>query len=61
MRAATASAIMLIEPVGAAVLAVTLLGEQLTAATLAGTVLLLCAMVFLARAESRLAGDTAVS
>ncbi|WP_261569108.1 DMT family transporter [Frankia gtarii] len=57
VRAGTTSAIMLIEPVGAAVLAVTLLGEQLSAATLIGTLLLLSAVVCLVMAEVRLAGD----
>lgn len=61
VRAATASAVMLIEPVGAAVLAVTLLGEQLTVATLIGTLLLLSAVVCLVMAETRLADDSAVS
>lgn len=58
VRAATASVVMLIEPVSAAVLAVLLLGERLTAATVSGTVLLLGAIAGLAVAESRLApGD----
>ncbi|GEC07022.1 membrane protein [Streptomyces spinoverrucosus] len=41
VRSATVSVIMLLEPVSAAVLAVTLLGEQLTTATLIGTLLML--------------------
>ncbi|MER7579666.1 EamA family transporter [Kitasatospora sp. NPDC097691] len=53
VRAATASVVMLIEPVGAAVLAVLLLGERLTAATVIGTVLMLTAIAGLAVAESR--------
>ncbi|KJE25304.1 putative permease, DMT superfamily [Frankia torreyi] len=61
VRAATASTIMLIEPVGAAVLAVVVLGEQLTAAMLVGAVLLLFPMILLARVEARLAGGTVVS
>jgi DME family drug/metabolite transporter len=54
LRAATASVMMLLEPVSAAVLAVLFLDEQLTAATVAGTVILLGAIVALALAESRL-------
>ncbi|WP_263172104.1 DMT family transporter [Streptomyces sp. SCSIO ZS0520] len=53
IRSATVSVIMLLEPVSAAVLAVTLLGEQLSWATLAGTVVLLAAVAGLAAAESR--------
>ncbi|MFC5887353.1 DMT family transporter [Kitasatospora aburaviensis] len=53
VRAATASVVMLIEPVGAAALAVLLLGERLTAATVVGTVLMLTAIAGLAVAESR--------
>ncbi|MGP3966873.1 DMT family transporter [Streptomyces sp. 6N223] len=56
VRAATAAVVMLIEPVSAAALAVLLLGESLTVATVAGTVLLLGAIAGLAVAESRLAG-----
>jgi DME family drug/metabolite transporter len=58
VRAATASAVMLIEPVSAAVLAVLLLGERLTVATVTGTVLLLAAIAGLAVAESRLAAKS---
>ena len=53
VRAATASVMMLLEPVSAAVLAVVLLAERLTAATVAGTVILLGAIAALALAESR--------
>ncbi|MGY0022452.1 DMT family transporter [Streptomyces sp. YJ-C3] len=53
VRSATVSVIMLLEPVGAAVIAVTLLGERLTAATVAGTVLMLAAVLGLAVAEAR--------
>lgn len=52
VRAATASMMMLLEPVSAAVLAVGLLGERLTAATVAGTVVLLTAAAGPAFAES---------
>ncbi|MFG2196560.1 DMT family transporter [Streptomyces sp. NPDC048639] len=55
VRAATASVIMLIEPVSAAVIAVALLGERLTTATVLGTLLLLAAVAGLAVAEARLA------
>ncbi len=55
VRAATVSVIMLLEPVSAAVIAVGLLGERLTAATVAGTLLLLAAVTGLAFAETRLA------
>ncbi|MDJ1138081.1 DMT family transporter [Streptomyces iconiensis] len=58
VRAATASAVMLIEPVGAAVLAVGLLGEPLTAATLTGTLVLLSSLLFLIRAETVGARET---
>ncbi|WP_405620356.1 DMT family transporter [Streptomyces sp. NBC_01508] len=57
VRSATVSVIMLLEPVSAAVIAVGLLGEQLTAATVVGTLLLLAAVVGLATAEARLASD----
>ncbi|MEU9980797.1 DMT family transporter [Streptomyces sp. NPDC050856] len=55
VRAATVSVIMLLEPVSAAVIAVTVLGERLTAATVTGTSLLLVAVAGLAAAEMRLA------
>lgn len=53
VRAATASVIALIEPVTAAVIAVLLLGEHLTAPTVAGTVVLLTAVSALVLAETR--------
>ncbi|MGW2638362.1 DMT family transporter [Streptomyces sp. NPDC001348] len=53
VRAATVSVIMLLEPVSAAVLAVALLGEHLTASTVAGTVLMLGSVTGLAVAEAR--------
>ncbi|MEU9559031.1 DMT family transporter [Streptomyces fumanus] len=53
VRSATVSVIMLLEPVSAAVLAVALLGEHLTAATLTGTLLLLGSVTGLAVAEAR--------
>ncbi|MFI9630619.1 EamA family transporter [Streptomyces sp. NPDC052042] len=52
LPAATASVMMLLEPVSAAVLAVVLLEERLTAATVTGTVVLLAAIAGLAAAES---------
>jgi drug/metabolite transporter, DME family len=52
VRSATASVIMLLEPVAAALLAVTLLGERLTPATLAGTLLLLGSVTGLTVAEA---------
>nr|WP_180217966.1 EamA family transporter [Streptomyces albus] len=56
VRAATASVVMLIEPVSAAVLAVGLLGERLTVPMLLGTLVLLTGVVFLTRAEAARAG-----
>nr|WP_175439394.1 DMT family transporter [Streptomyces vilmorinianum] len=53
VRAATVSVIMLLEPVSAALIAVTVLGEELTAATVVGTLLLLTAVTGLAFAEAR--------
>ncbi|MGW1495274.1 DMT family transporter [Streptomyces sp. NPDC002402] len=53
VRAATVSVIMLLEPVSAAVIAVTVLDERLTGATVAGTSLLLAAVAGLAVAETR--------
>ncbi|MYX26882.1 EamA family transporter [Streptomyces sp. SID8381] len=53
VRSATVSVIMLLEPVSAAVLAVALLGERLTPATLAGTALMLGSVAGLAVAEAR--------
>ncbi|MEV0095554.1 EamA family transporter [Streptomyces sp. NPDC050738] len=55
VRAATVSVIMLLEPVSAAVIAVTVLGEQLTAATVVGTLLLLASVTGLACGELRAA------
>ncbi|MEU7280132.1 EamA family transporter [Streptomyces sp. NPDC045431] len=55
VRAATVSVIMLLEPVSAAVIAVAVLGERLTAATVTGTLLLLTAVAGLAAAEARAA------
>ncbi|MFI0239322.1 DMT family transporter [Streptomyces sp. NPDC016845] len=53
VSSATVSVIMLLEPVAAALIAVTLLGERLTAATVAGTALMLVAVVGLVVAEAR--------
>ncbi|GAA3783268.1 EamA family transporter [Streptomyces coacervatus] len=53
VRSATVSVIMLLEPVSAAVLAILLLGERLTAATLVGTLLMLGSVAGLALAEAR--------
>ncbi len=53
VRSATVSVIMLLEPVGAAVLAVVLLGEHLTAPTFTGTLLMLGSVAGLAVAETR--------
>ncbi|NEA47551.1 EamA family transporter, partial [Streptomyces sp. SID10815] len=53
VRSATVSVVMLLEPVSAAVLAVALLGERLTPATLAGTALMLGSVAGLAVAETR--------
>ncbi|MEU8956676.1 DMT family transporter [Streptomyces sp. NPDC048518] len=53
VRSATVSVIMLLEPVGAAVIAVVLLGEALTAATVVGTALMLAAVTGLGVAETR--------
>ncbi|WP_328917338.1 MULTISPECIES: DMT family transporter [unclassified Streptomyces] len=52
LRATTVSVVALIEPVSAAVIAVTLLGEDLTVATALGTVILLAAVTALAWDES---------
>jgi DME family drug/metabolite transporter len=56
VRAATTSTVMLIEPVSASVLAVTLLGERLSLAAVAGTLLLVVAVTVLVVAETRLSG-----
>lgn len=53
VRAATVSVIMLLEPVSAAVIAVVVLRERLTASTVAGTLLLLTAVIGPALAETR--------
>ncbi|MFD4612297.1 MULTISPECIES: DMT family transporter [unclassified Streptomyces] len=53
VRSATVSVIMLLEPVSAAVLAVALLGEHLTPATLLGTALMLGSVAGLALTEAR--------
>jgi drug/metabolite transporter, DME family len=53
VRATTATMVMLIEPVSAAVLAVVLLGEPLTVATTVGAILLLGAIAWLAMADAR--------
>lgn len=53
VRAATVSVVTLIEPVSAALIAVTLLGERLTPATLTGTLILLGAAVGMAVREAR--------
>ncbi|MFJ6699370.1 DMT family transporter [Streptomyces sp. NPDC091272] len=58
LRAATASVMMLLEPVSAAVLAVLFLDERLTVATVAGTVILLGAIAALALAEARTEEET---
>ncbi|MFE1906898.1 DMT family transporter [Streptomyces gardneri] len=55
VRAATVSVIMLLEPVSAALIAVSLLGERLTSAIVIGTLLLLAAVTGLAFAEARTA------
>ncbi|MEU4153063.1 EamA family transporter [Streptomyces sp. NPDC026659] len=61
VRSATVSVIMLLEPVTAAVLAVALLGERLTTATVTGTLLMLGAVAALAAGERRaVTGQTAV-
>ncbi|HBF85497.1 MAG TPA: EamA family transporter, partial [Streptomyces sp.] len=56
-RSATVSVIMLLEPVSAAVIAVAVLGERLTAATVTGTLLLLAAVAGVAIAETRGAAE----
>ncbi|MEU5591298.1 EamA family transporter [Streptomyces sp. NPDC020298] len=55
VRSATVSVITLLEPVSAAVLAVALLGEHLTASTVTGTLLMLGSVTGLAVAEARAA------
>jgi DME family drug/metabolite transporter len=51
VRATTASVIALMEPVTAAVIAVVFLGERMTALATVGTIVLMTAVVILARAE----------
>lgn len=53
VRSATVSVIMLLEPVSAAVLAVAVLGERLTPATVTGTLLMLGSVAGLAAGEAR--------
>ncbi|MEU7133235.1 EamA family transporter [Streptomyces sp. NPDC046261] len=53
VRGTTVTVITLLEPVTAAVIAVALLGERLTAATAVGTAVLLSAVAVLACAEAR--------
>ncbi|MBT2418321.1 EamA family transporter [Streptomyces sp. ISL-22] len=53
VRSATVSVIMLLEPVSATVLAVVLLDERLTSATIAGTLLMLASAAWLAVTEAR--------
>lgn len=55
VRATTASVMMLIEPASAALLAVAFLGEPMTAATAAGTLILMGSIAALAAVESRAA------
>ncbi|MEU5428553.1 EamA family transporter [Streptomyces olivoreticuli] len=58
VRATTVTVVTLLEPVTAAVIAVLLLGEHLTAATALGTAVLLCAVAGLAVAETRVPAVT---
>ncbi|WP_246562229.1 DMT family transporter [Streptomyces roseirectus] len=53
VRSATVSVVMLLEPVGAAALAVVVLGERVTAGTVIGTVLMLGSVAGLAVTEAR--------
>ncbi|MEU4998779.1 DMT family transporter [Streptomyces sp. NPDC021622] len=53
VRSATVSVITLLEPLSAAVIAVVLLGEELTVSTVVGTLLMLGAVTGLAVAETR--------
>ncbi|WP_409062584.1 DMT family transporter [Streptomyces sp. SYP-A7185] len=53
IRSATVSVITLLEPLSAAVIAVVLLGEELTVPTVLGTLLMLAAVTGLAVAETR--------
>ncbi|WP_248958314.1 DMT family transporter [Sphaerisporangium perillae] len=56
VRATTASVVALLEPAGATAIGVLLLGERLTAASAAGTAVLLASVALLALGESR--GDS---
>ncbi|MGC0209518.1 DMT family transporter [Streptomyces levis] len=60
VRSATVSVIMLLEPVSAAVLAVVLLGERLTGATVTGTLLMLGSVAGLAVGEARTSKERAM-
>ncbi|MGW0942541.1 DMT family transporter [Streptomyces sp. NPDC002623] len=51
VRATTVSVVMMLEPVAALILGVTLLDERLTLATASGSALLLCAVMLLAKQE----------
>lgn len=55
VRSATVSVIMLLEPVSAALIAITVLGERLTTGTVLGTLLLLTAVAALTCGEARAA------
>lgn len=52
VRATTVSVVMMLEPVAALLLGITLLGERLTLAAGTGTAVLLCAVLLLARQEA---------
>lgn len=51
VRATTVSVVMMLEPVAALFLGVTLLGERMTLATAAGSAVLLCAVLLSAERE----------
>jgi DME family drug/metabolite transporter len=59
VRATTASVVALVEPLAAAILAVTVLGERLTLGAAAGGAVLLAAVAVLARQETRPATSVA--
>ncbi|WP_433243361.1 DMT family transporter [Streptosporangium sp. CA-135522] len=61
VRATTAAVISLVEPVGAAVIGVFVLGERLTAQSVAGAVLLLAAVALPALDEKRGSADPAAT
>ncbi|WP_031166879.1 DMT family transporter [Streptosporangium roseum] len=61
VRATTASVISLVEPVGAAIIGVLLLGERLTPQAVAGAVLLLSAVGLLAFGERRAAVEPVIT